>query len=139
MTHSVPKKFVYQLRAHVGLREGGSAAQLRRLRAGRVDVAVIAVGAGLDYELDGLVPDLLTRGVPLLAVADSHPFAGRSWVSVGDLHGQRWIVGDADDSGPQFGPWPTLEDDPTIAHRCSPSPARTGPRPSRRSSTRYAP
>ncbi len=110
----------------VRLREGGSAAQLRRLRAGRIDVAVIAAGAGLEYDLDDLSPDHILRGVPLLAVGDTHPLAGRSWVNVGDLHGQTWIVGVADDSGPQFGPWPTLEDDVTIAHAVRDWPARLG-------------
>jgi DNA-binding transcriptional LysR family regulator len=87
---------------------------------------VIAVGAGLEYELDDLVPDLLARGGPLLVVAGTHPFADRDWVSVGDLHGQTWIVGEADDSGPQFGPWPTLEDEPAIAHAVRDWPARLG-------------
>ncbi len=110
----------------VRLREGGSATQLRRLRAGRVDVAVIAVGAGLDYDLDGLVPDLVFRGGALLVVGETHPLAGRSWVNVADLHGQSWIVGVADEGGPQFGPWPTLDTEATVAHAVRDWPARLG-------------
>lgn len=110
----------------VRIREGGSAAQLRRLRAGRVDVALIAVGAGLDYDLDDLRADTILRGGALLVVGESHPLAGRSWVNVADLQGQSWIVGVADESGPQFGPWPTLEEEPRIAHALRDWPARLG-------------
>jgi DNA-binding transcriptional LysR family regulator len=102
----------------IRLREGGSATQLRRVRAGRVDVAVIAVGAGLDYDLDGLTADVVFRGGALLA--------GRSWVNVADLHGQSWIVGVADEGGPQFGPWPTLDSEATIAHAVRDWPVRLG-------------
>jgi len=110
----------------VRLREGGSATQLRRLRAGRVDVAMIAVGAGLDYDLDDLVPEAVFRGGALLVVGETHPLAGRSWVNVADLHGQSWIVGVADEGGPQFGPWPTLDSEATIAHAVRDWPARLG-------------
>ena len=110
----------------VRLREGGSATQLRRLRAGRVDVAMIAVGAGLDYDLDDLKPEVVFRGGALLVVGETHPLAGRSWVNVADLHGQSWIVGVADEGGPQFGPWPTLDSEATIAHAVRDWPARLG-------------
>jgi DNA-binding transcriptional LysR family regulator len=110
----------------IRLREGGSATQLRRLRAGRVDVAVIAVGAGLDYDLDDLAPDVVFRGGGLLAVGATHPLAGRSWVNVAELHGQSWIVGVADEGGPQFGPWPTLDSEATIAHAVRDWPVRLG-------------
>ncbi|MDA0179057.1 LysR substrate-binding domain-containing protein [Solirubrobacter phytolaccae] len=110
----------------IRLREGGSAAQLRRLRAGRVDVGVIAVGAGLDYALEDLRADVVVRGGALLAVGETHPFAGRTWVNVADLRGQTWIVGVADESGPQFGPWPTLDEEPRIAHALRDWPARLG-------------
>jgi DNA-binding transcriptional LysR family regulator len=126
----VPRALVRMRDEHpaitVRLREGGSAAQLRRLRAGGVDVAVIAAGGGIDYEVDDLAPDLILSGAMLLAVGDTHPFAGRSWVGVGDLHGQAWIVGVADDSGPQFGVWPTLDSEATIAHAVRDWPARLG-------------
>lgn len=110
----------------VRLREGGSVTQLRRLRAGRVDVAVVAVGAGLDYDLDGLAPDVVFRGGALIAVGTSHPLADRSWINVADLHRESWIVGVADEGGPQFGPWPTLDSEPTIAHAVRDWPTRLG-------------
>jgi DNA-binding transcriptional LysR family regulator len=100
----------------VRITEGGTEAQLRRLRAGRTAIAVIAVGFGLDYDLDELEVDLLLHGTPRLIVSAEHRFADRSWVNVAELRDEAWIVGEADRSGPQFGPWPTLDGDLTVAH-----------------------
>jgi DNA-binding transcriptional LysR family regulator len=100
----------------VRIHEGGSGAQLRRLRAGRIDAAVIAVGGGLEYDLDDLEVDLLMHGSPRLIVSDGHRFAERTWVNVAELSDETWIIGESDRSGPQFGPWPTLEQEMVIAH-----------------------
>jgi DNA-binding transcriptional LysR family regulator len=100
----------------VRISEGGTEAQLRRLRAGRTAIAVIAVGFGLDYDLDELEVDLLLHGTPRLIVSAEHRFADRSWVNVAELRDEAWIVGEADRSGPQFGPWPTLDGELTVAH-----------------------
>lgn len=100
----------------VRISEGGTEAQLRRLRAGRTAIAVIAVGFGLDYDLDELEVDLLLHGTPRLVVSAEHRFADRSWVNVAELRDEAWIVGEADPSGPQFGTWPTLDGELTIAH-----------------------
>ena len=110
----------------VGLREGGSAAQLRRLRAARVQVAVIAVGGGLSYDLDGLEASVLAHGTPRLAVAADHPLADRGWVNVAELEHATWIVGEADESGPQFGVWPGLSGEPRVGHALRDWPARLG-------------
>ena len=61
----------------VKIREGGTEAQLRRLRAGRIDVGVIAAGAGLDYDLGDLTFDQLMRGQAHLIVSAEHRFAER--------------------------------------------------------------
>jgi DNA-binding transcriptional LysR family regulator len=110
----------------IRLREGGTLAQLRRVRARRIQVAVVAAGGGLEYELGDLLADRLLEGGPQLAVAEGHRFAQRGWVSVGELGDEPWIVGEADDSGPQFGPWPTLGGTPTIAYSVREWPARLG-------------
>jgi DNA-binding transcriptional LysR family regulator len=110
----------------VALREGGTIAQLRRVRAGRVAVAVIATGGGLEYELDDLETDVLLLGEPKLAVSDDHPFAARSWVNVSELESETWIVGTAGADGPQFGPWPTLQTEAVIGHAVRDWPARLG-------------
>jgi DNA-binding transcriptional LysR family regulator len=111
----------------VRLREGGSVAQLRRVRAGQIDVALIARGGGLDYPLEDLAVDGLLLGEPMLAVADGHRLAERGWVGVGELREERWIVGEASGEGPQFGVWPTLSgSDPQITYSVRDWPARLG-------------
>jgi DNA-binding transcriptional LysR family regulator len=100
----------------VRIREGGTDAQLRRLRAGRIDVGVIAAGVGLEYDLEDLEFDQLMRGQAHVIVSAEHRFAERGWVSVADLDDERWIVGEADRSGPQFGVWPTLAGEPNIVY-----------------------
>jgi DNA-binding transcriptional LysR family regulator len=110
----------------IKIREGGTDAQLRRLRAGRIDVGVIAAGAGLEYDLEDLKFDQLMRGQAHLIVSAQHRFAERGWVSVADLEDERWIVGEADRSGPQFGAWPTLPGEPNIAYTLRDWPGRFG-------------
>ena len=110
----------------VRIREGGTEAQLRRLRAGRIDVGVIAYGAGVEYDLEGLEFDQLMRGQAYLIVSAEHRFAERGWVNVADLEDERWIVGEADRSGPQFGAWPTLACEPNIAYTLRDWPGRFG-------------
>jgi DNA-binding transcriptional LysR family regulator len=126
----VPRALARLREAHpaleIRLREGGSVAQLRRLRARQVDVAVVAIGGGLDYDLSDLVVDRLAAGELRLAVGEGHRFAARGWVDVGELEGERWIVGRSDATGPQFGAWPTLEEEPVIAHAVRDWPARLG-------------
>ena len=110
----------------VRIREGGTEAQLRRLRAGRIDVGVIAAGAGLEYDLADLTCDQLMRGQAHLIVSAEHRFADRGWVNVAELEDERWIVGEADRSGPQFGAWPTLGGEPNIVYTLRDWPGRFG-------------
>jgi DNA-binding transcriptional LysR family regulator len=110
----------------VRISEGGSEAQLRRLRAGHAAIAVIAVGSGLEYDLDDLAVDLLLHDTPRLIVSAQHRFADRGWVNVADLREEVWIVGEADRSGPQFGTWPTLEGELTVAQSVRDWTARLG-------------
>lgn len=101
----------------VDLREAPSPAQLRQLRAGRVEVAVVAAGQGLpDQDLGGLHTEALRvpRG-PGIAVGRDHPLAERDVVDVAELVDQTWIVGAGTTAEPQFGPWPGLAD-PHVGH-----------------------
>ena len=113
-------------RVSIKIQEGGTIAQLRRVRAGRTHIAVIAAGGGLEYDLDDLEVDLLMHGTPRLIVSATHRFAERDWVNVAELRDETWIVGEADRSGPQFGPWPTLGDELTVAHSIRDWTARLG-------------
>jgi DNA-binding transcriptional LysR family regulator len=110
----------------VKIREGGTDAQLRRLQAGLIDIGVIAAGAGLQYDLEDLKCDQLMRGQAHRIVSAEHRFAERGWVNTADLEHERWIVGEADRSGPQFGAWPTLAGEPNIVYTLRDWPARFG-------------
>ncbi|MEU3183837.1 LysR family transcriptional regulator [Streptomyces sp. NPDC006923] len=95
----------------VSLWEAGSPAQLRRLRAGRIEMAVVAIGEGLpDYDFTGLRVEVVRTGAGMgVAVHTAHPLASRDEVHVDDLAQEAWIVGAGGDGGPQFGAWPTIE------------------------------
>lgn len=110
----------------VAVEEAATPALLRRLRNGRLDVAVVGVGHGLpEYDLGGLRQTTVLRGDLLLAVAESHRFAGRGRVAVADLAQEDWIAGDGPAGEPQFGAWPTLPA-PRIAYTARSWPARLG-------------
>ncbi|TCK27005.1 LysR family transcriptional regulator [Pseudonocardia endophytica] len=101
----------------VDLQEAATPLQLRRLRAGRVEVAVVAVGEGLpDQDLDGLraEPLRIPRGSGV-AVGRDHRLADSDVVDVAELAGETWIVGTGAAGEPQFGPWPGLAD-PHVGH-----------------------
>ncbi len=106
--------------------EASSPTQLRQLRAHRIDVAVIGVGADLPaYAFEGLRRDLLLEGGLLLAVPANHRFAGRGTIPVTELRDESWIVGKGLRDDPQFGAWPTL-DHPRIAYAAREWPTRLG-------------
>ncbi|SDO53015.1 LysR family transcriptional regulator [Actinacidiphila guanduensis] len=101
----------------VTLTEAGSPALLRRLRAGRIEVALISIGDGLpDYDLTGLQVERVCGGRGLgVAVSTAHPLAGRGTVDAEDLAGEAWIIGAGEQGAPQFEAWPTLKA-PNIVH-----------------------
>jgi DNA-binding transcriptional LysR family regulator len=101
----------------VDLQEASTPVQLRRVRAGRVEVAVVAVGEGLpDRDVDGLRAETLRipRGTGV-AVGRGHRLADADVVDVADLVDETWIVGAGAAGEPQFGPWPGLAD-PRVGH-----------------------
>ena len=126
----VPRALARLRRAHpavvTSLREGTTPAHLRRLRAGRLELAVIAVGPDLPYPLDDLRSDVLLEGGLLVAVPASHRLAQRGTVDVGELEDEPWIVGDAGGGDPQFGAWPGLTGTPRVAYAVRDWPARLG-------------
>ncbi|MEY9860529.1 DNA-binding transcriptional LysR family regulator [Catenulispora sp. GAS73] len=116
----VPRAMAEITSGHPGLavvlEEAATPALLRRLRAGRLDVAVIGIGHGLpDYDLSELRQTTLRHGGLMVAVKDTHRLAGRTNVTAADLEQEHWIAGEATPGEPQFGAWPTLSE-PLIAH-----------------------
>ena len=126
----VPQTIARLLRAHPGLQvtlsEGSTPRILRQLRAGHVDVAVVAVGEGLgEHDLDGLVSRVLPGAGMWLAVPADHRLAGRQDVTADDLRSESWVVGAGLRTDPHFGAWPTLTD-PVVAHTAASLSTRLG-------------
>ena len=109
----------------LSLSEGTTPTQLRRLRAGRLEVALIARGPDLPYELDDLRADVVLEGGLLVAVAAEHRLARRGTVDVAELEGEPWISGDIGGADPAFGAWPGLAD-PHVAYAVRDWPSRLG-------------
>lgn len=126
----VPRALAQVLGKHPGLvvdlQEASTPVLLRRLRAGGVEVAVVGVGHGLpDYDLSGLVQDLLLEDDLRVAVPAGHHLAGQERVHADVLGGETWIVGRGGRRDPQFGAWPTLGE-PRIGYAVQGWPTRLG-------------
>lgn len=113
-------------RLDVALTEGPTPTLLRQLRARRLTLAVIGVGAGLaDYDLTGLDQEVVFTGGLCVAVPAQHRLAGTSVVPVAELAAEVWVVGAGSGDDPQFQAWPTLTD-PRIGYAVRGWPARLG-------------
>ncbi|GAB3399012.1 LysR family transcriptional regulator [Amycolatopsis echigonensis] len=117
----VPRALAALGRTHPGItvlsREGSTPALVRSVRAGTLDLALIASAPPFrppDTESPALVLQTLTERSLRIALPAGHPLARGEFVDVADLHGQRWIAG----SGQELvmGVWPGLDERPEIAH-----------------------
>jgi DNA-binding transcriptional LysR family regulator len=100
-------------------REGGTPALVRALRAGSLDLALLASAPPFrppDTESPPLVLRTLTERPLHLAVPITHPLARGDFVDVADLRGQRWIAGSSSGEDRLMGVWPGLDERPEIAH-----------------------
>lgn len=98
-------------------REGSTPALVRALRAGTLDLALLASAPPFrppDTETPALVLQTLTERSLCVAVPAAHPLARSEFVDVADLHGQRWIAGTGENW--VMGVWPGLDERPEIAH-----------------------
>jgi DNA-binding transcriptional LysR family regulator len=93
----------------VDFQESSTPVQVRRLRAGRLDLAILSSGEGLpDWDLTGVELERLPAGSLLLAVGQRHRLARAERVAVADLEEEAWIAGRGTRGEPQFGAWPSL-------------------------------
>ena len=100
-------------------REGGTPALVRALRAGSLDLALIASAPPFrppDGESPALVLRTLTERGLRVAVPATHPLARGDFIDVADLRGRRWIAGPASGEEGLMGVWPGLDEKPDIAH-----------------------
>ncbi|WP_188189877.1 LysR family transcriptional regulator [Nonomuraea sp. SYSU D8015] len=105
----------------VTTREGSTATLIRALRAGTLDLALLASSPPFrppDTETPPLELRILTERSLRVAVPASHPLARGDYVDVADLHGQRWIASPRAAAGDSatLGVWPGLDERPEIAH-----------------------
>lgn len=99
-------------------REGSTPALVRALRAGTVDLALLASAPPFrppDSETPALHLDTLTERTLRVAVPATHPLARGDFIDAADLHGQRWIAGTGGDL--VMGVWPALDERPEVVHR----------------------
>ncbi|MFJ7213241.1 LysR family transcriptional regulator [Amycolatopsis sp. NPDC098790] len=120
-TDLVPRALTALRRTHPAItvvsREGGTPALVRALRAGTLDLALVASAPPFrppDTETPALVVRVLTERSLRVAVPSTHPLARQDYIDVADLRGQRWIAGSGDDR--VMGVWPGLDERPEIAH-----------------------
>ncbi|MGW3665170.1 LysR family transcriptional regulator [Streptomyces sp. NPDC005141] len=103
----------------VSTREGSTPALVRALRAGTLDLALLASAPPFrpfDSESPPLTVRTLGERSLRLAVPATHPLAAGDSVDVADLRGQRWIAGSSVGDERLMGVWPGLDGRPVIAH-----------------------
>lgn len=103
----------------VSVREAGTPALVQAIRAGTLDLALLAQAPPfrpLDSESPALeLITLAERGL-LLCVGAGHPFASRGAVEVDELPGQVWVAGRSDTGEALPGVWPGLAGRPDIRY-----------------------
>ncbi len=119
----VPRAVAALRRAHPAItvitREGTTPALVRALRAGSLDLALLASLPPFRPPDTGSPPlALRTLGERslCLAVPATHPLARGDSVDVTELRGQRWIASPSSGEDRLMGAWPGLDERPDIAH-----------------------
>lgn len=100
-------------------REGSTPALARAVRAGSIDLALLAMAPPfrpVDVESPALKLQTLAERSLRLAVPVGHPLAASDSVDVSELRGQQWIAGPASGEEKLMGVWPGLDERPRIAH-----------------------
>jgi DNA-binding transcriptional LysR family regulator len=100
-------------------REGTTPALVRAVRAGTIDLAVVASRPPyrpVDSELPALVTVVLEENELAVAAPATGRFAGRTGVSTAELEGVDWIASPSVGGESLLGVWPGLAGRPRIAH-----------------------
>ncbi len=103
----------------VTLREGTTPALTRALRAGTIDLAILARMPPFrppDAESPPLELTTLSERELVLAVSARHPFASVRAVEVDQLAGQVWVASRSDTGESLLGVWPGLAERPDVRY-----------------------
>ena len=104
---------------NVSLREATTPALTRALRAGTLDLAVLARTPPfrpLDAESPPLDLTTLSERELAIGVAANHPLARARAVEVGELAGQVWVASRSDGGDTLLGVWPGLAERPDVRY-----------------------
>ena len=119
----LPRALAVLRQSHPGIevttREGPTPALVRALRAGTVDLAVLAQVPPFrppDTETPALVTETISELSLRVAVPAGSELAGRDELRIADLRGRRWIVSPSGGGETGLGAWPGLDERPRIAH-----------------------
>jgi len=103
----------------VTLREGTTRALTRALRAGTLDLAILASMPPFrppDVESPALELTTLSERELLVAVAAGHPLAGAGAIEVEQLAGEVWVASRSDAGDSLLGVWPGLAERPDVRY-----------------------
>jgi molybdate transport repressor ModE-like protein len=103
----------------VSVREATTPALTRALRAGTLDLAVLAQTPPFrppDAEAPALDLTTLAERELIIGVGARHPFAGRRAVEVGELAGQVWVASRSEAGESLLGVWPGLAERPDVRY-----------------------
>src|SRR4051794_11050166 len=103
----------------VTLREGTTPALARALRAGTLDLAIIALTPPfrpVDAESPPLMLDTLSERELVVGVPARHPFARARAIEVEQLEGQVWVASRSDAGESLLGVWPGLAERPDVRY-----------------------
>ena len=103
----------------VSLREGTTPALTRALRAGTLDLAVLASMPPFrppDADSPALELTTLSERELVIGVSASHPFARARAVEVEQLKGQVWVASRSDAGETLLGVWPGLAERPDVRY-----------------------
>jgi DNA-binding transcriptional LysR family regulator len=103
----------------VTLREGTTPALTRALRAGTLDLAILAQTPPFrpaDTESPALELTTLSERELVIGVSAAHPFATAHAVEVDQLKGQIWVASRSDSGDSLLGVWPGLAERPDVCY-----------------------
>ena len=103
----------------VTLREATTPALTRALRAGTLDLAILALAPPFrppDTESPPLELTTISERELMIGVPASHPLAGAQTVDVPALEGQIWVASRSDPGDSLLGVWPGLSERPDVRY-----------------------